>query len=656
MSMLARLLAAGSPAAVAPTYVDDVFSAYTYIGNGGTGQTITNGIDLSTNGGMVWIKGRGATALNHFTFDTVQGRASSLSPNLTRGVWTSPSNTDLVSFGASGFTLGTSNQTDVNSTVGLESLGFVSWTFRKAAKFFDIVTYTGNGANRTISHSLGQVPGMIIIKRTDTTGSWMVYHNSLANTENLVLNTTAAKATNATAWNSTTPTASVFSLGTHADVNTNTGTYVAYLFGHDTATDGMIQCGTFTADGSGNATVTLGWEPQFLLVKEVSTISGTGNWNLVDVARGGFALTGVNMLYSNLSNAENTGTSYTAKPTATGFALYGGAWPASATYVYLAIRRPNKPPTAGTQVYNAIARTGTGAAATVTGVGFAPDFAIGKSRSGTILSGGALITRLIGVDKYLRTSAADGQSSNSGVTSFDMDGLTLGADASSASWNYSTDSATYIQWHFRRRVMVADVVVYSGTGANQAPAHNLGAQPELWIVYDRLNTGKWSVGSTLLATTEYLQLNSTGAKTTAATTYWNSAAPTSTALSIGTSTAVNTSSGSYVAFLFATLAGISKVGGYTGNGSSQTINCGFAAGARFILIKRTDSTGDWYIWDTVRGVVAGNDPHMALNTSAETEVTTDDSIDPANSGFIVNQVAATNVNVTSATYIYLAFA
>jgi hypothetical protein len=116
----------------------------------------------------------------------------------------------------------------------------------------------------------------------------------------------------------------------------------------------------------------------------------------------------------------------------------------------------------------------------------------------------------------------------------------------------------------------------------------------------------------------------------------------------------NTTGVTQVMYLFATLAGISKVFSYTGNGSSQTINCGFATGARFVLIKRTDATGDWYIWDTVRGLVAGDDPHLSLNTTSA-EVTTDDSIDPDSSGFIVNQLSATNINVTSATYIGLAY-
>jgi hypothetical protein len=157
-----------------------------------------------------------------------------------------------------------------------------------------------------------------------------------------------------------------------------------------------------------------------------------------------------------------------------------------------------------------------------------------------------------------------------------------------------------------------------------------------------------------LGNTKVIHLNSTNESTTN-TSAWNSTTPTSSVFTLGSGADQNNSGTNFVAYLFATKAGISKVGSYTGNGSSQTINCGFSTGARFVLIKRTDSTGDWYVWDTARGIVAGNDPHLSLNTTAA-EVTTDDTIDPDSTGFIVNQVAATNINVTSATYIYLAIA
>jgi hypothetical protein len=149
-------------------------------------------------------------------------------------------------------------------------------------------------------------------------------------------------------------------------------------------------------------------------------------------------------------------------------------------------------------------------------------------------------------------------------------------------------------------------------------------------------------------------LNSTAAKATG-TTRWNSTTPSATTFAVGADTTVNASGGTYIAYLFASCAGVSKVGSYTGNGSSQTVNCSFSSGARFVMIKRTDSTGNWYVWDTTRGIVAGNDPHLSFNSMA-VEVTTDDTIDPDSSGFVVNQVAATNVNVSAATYIYLAIA
>jgi hypothetical protein len=139
-------------------------------------------------------------------------------------------------------------------------------------------------------------------------------------------------------------------------------------------------------------------------------------------------------------------------------------------------------------------------------------------------------------------------------------------------------------------------------------------------------------------------------------TAWNSTYPTATLFSVGTAAAVNTSSATYTTYLWATKAGISKVFTYTGNGGTQTINCGFSAGARFILIIRaTASTAqDVFIWDSTRGIVSGNDPRLSLNTTAA-ENTSLDTIDPDSSGFVVN-TDASNINVSGAVYFGLAYA
>jgi hypothetical protein len=124
---------------------------------------------------------------------------------------------------------------------------------------------------------------------------------------------------------------------------------------------------------------------------------------------------------------------------------------------------------------------------------------------------------------------------------------------------------------------------------------------------------------------------------------WNDTAPTSTVFTVGTSNSA--SSQTYVIYLFTTCAGVSKVGSYTGTGTTQTINCGFTAGSRFVMIKRTDSTGDWYYWDSARGIVSGNDPYLLLNSTAA-EVTSTDYVDTDSAGFEISSTAPAAINAS----------
>ena len=627
--------------------VDDVFSAYTYTGNGST-QTITNGIDLAGKGGMVWCKQRSSTQ-GHVLFDSLRGSSVYLSSNVTDANITGTS----FAFNSNGF--------GITGTAGnLSSGSYSSWTFRKAPKFFDVVTYTGNATNRTIAHNLGVAPGMIIIKRTDAADNWIVYHRSLANTDILCLESTAAKQTSALVWNSTTPTASVFSLGNVNASNISGGSFVAYLFAHDTGTDGLIQCGSFTTDGSGNATVSLGWEPQFQIIKKSSA---AGPWFMLDSMRGNPAyISGVSNVARLQAESSGAETADYAKghPTATGFQMFGQT--ASETYIYLAIRRPNKPPTTGTQVYNAIARTGTGAAATVTGVGFAPDFV----HAGYRVSGEykTIFDRLRGANRPIEINTPAELTSTDTLMSWGMDGFSVGGDGTYASINQS--GAGYINHFFRRAPGVFDAVCYTGNGTYITVPHNLGVAPELMIIKARTDTSSpsnmfWSVWCDKFSDkASLLKLNGTDAIVSVGNEWWNSnittrVYPTATTLYFGTAWPINGNTDKYVAYLFATKAGISKVGSYTGNGGTLQVDCQFGASARFILIKRTDSTGDWFTYDSTRGYSTSADPHLSLNTTAA-EVATTNDVDLFQNGFTVVQNVTTNLNVTSATYIYLAMA
>jgi hypothetical protein len=642
--MLNKKALAGSVSAAPAVYVEDVFSIYLYTGTGAT-QTITNGIDLSGKGGLTWIKGRSG-ATGHRLTDTTRGATKSLELNSTAAEATE--STGLTAFGSTGFTIGADADYNTNAAT------YASWTLQKQAKFFDVVTYTGNGANRTIAHNLGSVPGSIWIKRTDTTGDWQCYHRSLANTEYLVLNDTAAKATGADRWNSTTPTSSVFSLGTNANVNASGGTYIAYIFAHDASgfgtagTDNVISCGSFTGNGSVTGPViTLGYEPQFILTKNTTT--GSSNWVMYDSMRG-FSMTSGEYLLPQSSGAGGEQLNYI--PLATGFQVVTDNTlnTNGDIYIYMAIRRGlMKTPTSGTSVFSPNAYAGAGAGTTYT-TNFPVDLTLVKNRGTT--SDTEVWDRLRSNYAYLFSS-----STNSEGTAFGTTNQWLVDRNNGVKWNADDSFAcssgnNYASWNFRRAPGFFDEVCYTGTGSNRTITHNLGVVPELMIVKRRSATNAWAVYANN-DNTDYLVLNTTAA-TADDSTYWNDTSPTSSVFSVGTNNAVNASASTYVAYLFATVTGVSKVGSYTGNGSNQTINCGFTSGARFVLIKRTDSTGDWCIFDTARGIVSGNDSFLQLNSTAA-EVTNEDAVDTDNSGFIVNETTEA-LNTNAANYIFLAIA
>ena len=351
-------------------------------------------------------------------------------------------------------------------------------------------------------------------------------------------------------------------------------------------------------------------------------------------------------LLANDSASEVDNASFLA-PRATGFEItkqntYVNT--SGETYIYMAIRGPMmKEPESATEVYQAFETTNSHSAG-VYGTLTKPDMFLSKRTDSSATW--RILERLRG-GSMLRTDSTDEESGDGFLEWDKQEGVQI-----------TTTGAPYLSndlqahWLFKRAKGYFDVVAYTGTGSAQTVAHSLGVEPELIFTKGRSGTANWYTYSKPTGVGKFLILSS-GLYALSSTTMWNNTLPTSTEFSIA---AANNNSGqTYISYLFATLAGISKVGSYTGNGSSQTIDCGFTSGARFILIKRTDASGDWYFWDSVRGIVAGNDPHLALN-SAAAEVTTDDSVDPASSGFIVNQVSATNINVSASEYIFYAIA
>ena len=331
--------------------VSSTFSTTLYAGTGAA-QDIDSGIDLAGDGGLVWIKSRTeGTYGGHALFDTERGPNKVLSSSGDSGVsgsmaevTSSSTSQDLTSFNSNGFSLGP----DYYFTKNTNGQDYVSWSFKKQTKFFDVVTYTGTGSAQTIAHSLDLVPGCIIVKRTDTSGiNWTVYHRKIdANPTQparyfLELNQTGARTFDESAFG-TLPTSTVFTVGTDNSTNASGGTYVAYLFAHDTDASSVIKCGSYTGTGSAGNAVTLGWEPQWLIIKRTDAAQ---QWPIVDTVRGMSATGQVKQLRAQSYFSESTVNDKTS-PSATGFTLNDGdaEWNGSGgNYIYIAIRASNIP-------------------------------------------------------------------------------------------------------------------------------------------------------------------------------------------------------------------------------------------------------------------------------------------------------------------------
>ena len=648
MSLTKKLLqAAAGNAGGDNLYVEDVFSTYLYEGNG-TSQTITNDIDLDGEGGMVWIKARN-TDRSHVVYDSERPNLYPLLTDLTNAELTTVTN-GVTSFNADGFSL--SNLAEANA-----GFNYASWTFRKAEKFFDVVTYTGDGvAGRTVAHNLGSVPAVIIVKRTDSAGVWYIYQKDITTGTSgtfLAFDTSAAYG-NARLYfgNNTTvvdPTDTEFTVGGLGEVNGSGGQFVAYLFASDAGGFGddgdesIIKCGSYTGSGGSGQEIDLGFEPQWVLVKNTSRAGQ--NWVIVDVMRQ-FDNTGYGWLYPNASSAEASGTGAVyASPTATGFKTYGNNAAfdyLTDSYIYIAIRRPMKTPESGTEVF-AVDRGDNSTSNPQFVSGFPVDLGIWRS----IGSGNNWETssRLQG-SRYMRTNLTSGEAGDN-----DID------------WDFMTGfygpvrNDTFYSWMFKRATGFFDVVAYTGTGVAHNEEHNLGVIPEMLILKSRNYSSDWAVWhKDLVEVTEapHLRLNSTLQKLEN-DSYYDPSSISSTVFNVGTSNVTNNSLSTFIAYLFASLDGVSKVGSYTGTGADLNVDCGFSAGARFILIKRTDSTGDWYVYDSERGIVAGNDPYLLLNSTAA-QVTNTDYIDPLNAGFTVTSSAPAALNASGGSYIFLAIA
>jgi len=310
----------------AVTVPKNYFDVQTYQGTGAAATT--TGISFQPS--LVWLKAT-STASDHGLFDSVRGVFNVLISNRTNAELAS--STSLTAFNSDGFSLGT------DGTFNTSAKGYISWLWKESpTSGMDIVTYTGTGVAKTEVHALSSAPEMIIVKdRTAaSTNDWAVYFATTTTSGQnfLLLNSTAAVAASNTYWNDTAPTASVFSLGTNADVNTNTNSYVAYLFDQ---VDGFSKFGSYMGNGSADGPfVYTGFKPRFFMWKRTDSAD---DWHIMDTARNPYNV-GTAFLIPNSSGAESTASTRNMDFVSNGIKIRASSHSSTnlsgATYIYAA--------------------------------------------------------------------------------------------------------------------------------------------------------------------------------------------------------------------------------------------------------------------------------------------------------------------------------
>ena len=404
--------------------------------------------------------------------------------------------------------------------------------------------------------------------------------------------------------------------------------------------EGIIKCGSYVGNGSDSVDIDihLGWEPTWLLVKQTTN---SGNWQLVDSATHWPVSGDWETIRPNLNQAAYFATETGIKLTPTGFKIvknWGNFNTDGDTHMFMAIRRPDghvgRPVDSGTSVFAMDVGDGSKDPSFISN--FPVDFGFYKqpASSDSWYTG----TRLMGT-KYLKTETNAAESTS---TNFAWD--------YSDGWRVTGLSSAWQSWMFKRHTGL-DIQRYTGKTGQQSRLHGLNAVPEMIWAKSTNNAYEWAIGHKDLTggwTSKHLRF------TTAAeiTGQQFALAPTSTHWTTPNGALVNDNGEEYIAILFRSITGISKVGSYDGTGSSLDITTGFRP--RFLILKRINDTGAWFVLDTTRGWSSGNDEFLLLNTTDAQDGNYNIG-EPTSTGFQLNG-SDVNYNASGNTYIYYAHA
>ena len=636
------------------------FETVTYTGNGST-QSISS---LPFSPSFVWIKRIDATASHFLTFEKID-TGKQWSTNSCAG---RTFNTNMItSFDSNGFTLG--NNANVNTNGG----SFVAWCFpinggvsvtntdgskttsvevNNVSKI-SLITCSGDAiSGSTRGHGLGVAPEFLFTRDQNNANCWYIWHKDLGpvSGNNYLQFSSSSQSSDTSIWNGTVPDDEVITVGNNANVNGSGRAFVTFAMA---SVDGFSKVSSYTGNGSANGPViNTGFQPAFIMVKG-STISS--QWSIIDNKRD-TTNPASHKLYANLSNAEATANSLNFL--SNGFEIIttdGGFNSNGDTYIYIAFAGEQSAAPVLADSFTNKLYTGTGVnGLAVTGLGFKPSMVWIKNRG--LVRDHNLADIIQGVSREITPNTSEAQENRS-VTSFDSDGFTL----DNASGNYNANGNNYVAWNWKanptptintdgtiQSIVSANqasgisIIQYTGTGSAGTVGHGLSAKCDMVIIKTLDSINNWIVQLPQLGDNARMLLDNTSAKSDDSTT---AQAGNATVFGIGADNSVAKSGDSFIAYCFTSISGFSKIGSYTGTGSSNSIT-GLGFQPSWVMIKCTTAAEDWAIFSSA---LANN--YVVANTGATAQAFTfpfdsDGFTVPASSGM---------TNGSGQTYIYLAF-
>jgi hypothetical protein len=667
MAVNKRLIGAGATASSAITPSEN-FKVVTYTGTGSS-QAIT-GVGFQPD--KVVIKKRDG-ADDWAVFDSNRG-ANFLSWNNTNA-----QSSFTFSFDSDGFTVpSTSGMTNGSGneyvaycwkanggTTSSNTDGSVTSTVQANTQAgFSIVEWTGQSSQHSIGHSLGVKPSMVFFKRTDAANDWLFYYDVVdGSLDYAYLNQSTAGANSSrTLW-----TSSVF-------YHQGVGDYIGYAF---TPVESFSKFGTYTGNGSANGPIIeTGFEPAFLMIKRTDTADSwvihDNKRDLVNPRKKYLLANGSNAEAADLDGIDFLSNGFQLKDD---YAYYNAS---SGTYIYMAFATDpdTEAPTLASS-FNVQTYTGTGAARSVTGFGFSPNLIWGKNRDAN--EPHWIYDTSRGPNKLLESNSTIASTTvSSRLTGFESDGFTIGGNDGSINGS----GVDYVAWAWKAddneptinengsidSIVSANanagfsIVKYEGDGStSKTVGHGLSSAPEMVIVKRLDSSADWYVWATPVmsitgSTSDYIVLNSSAAKVTAAsvTNLWGGNVPSATTIGVGDSSGSNASGGDYIAYCFHSVSGFSKFGTYTGTGSDgNAVTTGFQPD--FLMVKRSDSTGGWLMFDSARSGSNPIDDRIEANNNQAEQLNSGSKYVDFNSNDFEANGSDSELNASGGTYIYMAY-